>query len=192
MNKQPEVTEMTRKSYIDAFWKLYKDHPVERIGIGALSEEAGFTRTTFYRYFEDVYDLRRQAEDEFIAECGRTMHELIPDGVDSAVDPGIVKTLVKLFDIYGEKIVILTGKHGDPSFQDRLEDQARPLMRSAFGTDAGGWTSYIASFMYSAITGVLTRWYGDGRKLGEEELLAFIYRMNSEGAIKTFRGGKAS
>ncbi len=192
MNKQPEVTARAHKKYIEAFWEEYRVRPVEKIPIAALSKAVGFNRTTFYLYFEDIYDIRRQAEDELIAEYNAKLHALIPDGVDTAAKPVMVEALVQLFDAYRDKLMILTGENGDPSFQSRLEEQSRPLMRNILGTDAGVCTNYIVSYVFGAISGILRYWYRNGKKLAEEELIALIYGMISEGSVETILSMGAS
>ncbi len=185
MNKQPEVTARTRQSFIDAFWKLYRDNPVEKIRIEALSKEAGFNRTTFYEYFLDIYDILQQAEDRLIDEYRASLHALFPEGVKEAAKEDIMKAVVTLFDKYGDRIFILTGQTGDSSFSSRLEEQALPLMHAMLGTDAGAYTNYIVAFVYNAISGVIKYWYNSGKQLAEEELLSLIYGILTEGAMKT-------
>ncbi|MCD8286597.1 MAG: TetR/AcrR family transcriptional regulator [Clostridia bacterium] len=185
MNKQPEVTARTRAALICAFWKLYRDCPVEKIRIDALTKEAGYNRTTFYEYFTDIYDIRQQAEDELFEECRTKMFSLLPDGVRGSGKEDIVKALVTVFDAYGDRIMILTGERGDTSFRNRMEEQAMPLMRRMLGADAGECTNYIISFVYNAIAGVLQYWCRNGKEMPEEQLLSLIYSMMYDGTMKT-------
>ncbi|MCD8295269.1 MAG: TetR/AcrR family transcriptional regulator [Clostridia bacterium] len=185
MNKQPEVTARTRKMFMDAFWKIFRNTPVEKIRIDALAKEAGYNRTTFYEYFEDIYDLLRQAEEELLSEYRDEMFSMFPEGMNSIGKTDIVKALVSLFDTFGDRILILTGKTGDSSFSSRLEKQAMPLMRGILGADAGEYTNYIVTFVYNAVTGVLRYWYENGRQIPEESILKLLYGMLSDGVLNT-------
>lgn len=66
MKKQPEITDLTRESLVTAFFQLAEIKPINQITIREITNRAGYNRTTFYRYFEDVYALIEYAEDEFI------------------------------------------------------------------------------------------------------------------------------
>lgn len=57
MKKQPEVTEATKQTLIDAFCLLNRETPIGKITIQAITRKAGYNRCTFYQYFKDVYDL---------------------------------------------------------------------------------------------------------------------------------------
>ena len=71
MNKQPEITEATRRSIMDAFWLLYQEMSVDRITVERLASEAHVHRSTFYRYFRDVYDVLEQIQDRELTELAK-------------------------------------------------------------------------------------------------------------------------
>ncbi|MCD8126944.1 MAG: TetR/AcrR family transcriptional regulator [Clostridiales bacterium] len=75
MRKQPEVTDATREAFIDAFFQLAKGKSINRITIRETTSLAGYNRTTFYRYFEDVYALVEYAEDEFLQMTRKTAED---------------------------------------------------------------------------------------------------------------------
>ncbi|MCC8064920.1 MAG: TetR/AcrR family transcriptional regulator [Clostridiales bacterium] len=66
MRKQPEVTDATREAFVNAFFQLAAQKAINRIAIREITTLAGYNRTTFYRYFGDVYALVEYAEDEFL------------------------------------------------------------------------------------------------------------------------------
>ena len=66
MNKQPEITDATREAFITAFFRLAEIKNIYKITIKEITNLAGYNRTTFYRYFEDVFNLIEYAEDQFI------------------------------------------------------------------------------------------------------------------------------
>lgn len=57
MNKQPEVTEATKQAFIDAYFKLRKQKRLSEITIKDITNITGNNRSTFYRYFENIYML---------------------------------------------------------------------------------------------------------------------------------------
>ena len=60
MNRQPELTEKTRRAITDAYWELLMNR--EKLSVISISKSAGVNRSTFYQYFIDMEDLRDKAE----------------------------------------------------------------------------------------------------------------------------------
>ncbi|MCD8190738.1 MAG: TetR/AcrR family transcriptional regulator [Clostridiales bacterium] len=75
MKKQPEITDATRESFVTAFFQLAKTKSINRITIREITTLAGYNRTTFYRYFEDVYALVNYAENQFLENIKKTSQE---------------------------------------------------------------------------------------------------------------------
>lgn len=46
---------VTRQNLIDSFWLLYCQKNIEKITVKEICEIAGYNRSTFYVYFNDVY-----------------------------------------------------------------------------------------------------------------------------------------
>lgn len=50
-----------KAEFLTAFWKLYEKKELEKISIRELCQTAGYNRTTFYVYYDDIYDLLDKA-----------------------------------------------------------------------------------------------------------------------------------
>lgn len=68
MHKQPEITDATRKRILDVFWKNFETTNIEKITINQLSKAAGIHRSSFYRYFSDIYQVFDQFQDSLLEE----------------------------------------------------------------------------------------------------------------------------
>ena len=66
MNKQPQITEQTKKNLTDAFWKQYLEKPIEKITVRDIAATAGYSRATFYEYFTDVYAVLEYIENDLL------------------------------------------------------------------------------------------------------------------------------
>jgi len=83
MNKQPEITDATRAALKSAFISLAMEQSIRKISIKEITDIAGYSRITFYRYFIDVYDVLESIEDECINSIKKgiskyfTTHEVI-------------------------------------------------------------------------------------------------------------------
>ncbi|MFU2206025.1 TetR/AcrR family transcriptional regulator [Streptococcus pluranimalium] len=54
----------TKKAIKDAFVTLRQDKPIEKIYVENLCREALINKSTFYRYYTDIYDLVEQLQEE--------------------------------------------------------------------------------------------------------------------------------
>ena len=52
-----EAAEKTKYRMAEGMKKLMSEHPVDKITVKQIVDESGVTRPTFYRYFQDKYDL---------------------------------------------------------------------------------------------------------------------------------------
>ncbi|MCD8373297.1 MAG: TetR/AcrR family transcriptional regulator [Clostridia bacterium] len=182
MRKQPQVTERTRELFLQAFWLLYKDHPIEQIKIGELSARAGYNRSTFYEYFTDIYDLLHQAEDELISEFKTKVLARFPGGIITATIESIVRALVEIFDMLSEKLFLIIGENGDPSFQNKLRKQIMPFIQQMTGRDLGKYAEYVSTFSFSGAIGILNFWHENSEDLTEEEVVTLLVSLIAKGA----------
>lgn len=49
MKKQPEMTDKTRNTIVEAFCEMYEEMPIEKIYVKDVIERAGYNRSTFYK-----------------------------------------------------------------------------------------------------------------------------------------------
>ena len=56
----------TKRSIVNAFIQLRAKKPLEKITVKELAEVAYINKATFYTYYQDIYDLSEQLEDECI------------------------------------------------------------------------------------------------------------------------------
>ena len=181
MRKQPQITERTRQLFIETFWLLFKDNAIEQIKIGELSTKAGYNRSTFYKYFTDIYDLLHQAEDELINDFKNNAAAKFPDGIKNVSYKNIIRALVELFNLLGEKIFLLIGEKGDPSFQNKLRLQVTPFLQLMMGQDLGKYAEYVTSFSFSGAIGILKFWHENEEKLSQEELVSLLVSLLTKG-----------
>ena len=56
----------TKKAIREAYIELRKKKPLNKIKVNDICESAMCIRATFYRYYQDIYDLNDQLEDEAV------------------------------------------------------------------------------------------------------------------------------
>ncbi|MCD7825377.1 MAG: TetR/AcrR family transcriptional regulator [Clostridiaceae bacterium] len=75
MNKQPEITDATRETLINAFFQLAQKNNITQITVREIINLARYSRATFYRYFKDVFALVEYAEDSFFQKAKAALAE---------------------------------------------------------------------------------------------------------------------
>lgn len=85
----------TRRNIEQTFLRLLQDHPFDKITVRMVCEEALVNKGTFYRHYEDKYDLARKTTDDEL----QRLHSEILDrahGSDDGSDPE--QNLTSLFE----------------------------------------------------------------------------------------------
>ena len=164
-NKDPERKAATRRRIMDACWDVYAADPTNAVTVSAIVKAAGVHRSTFYEYFEDARSVLAAIEDE-LAETFESEAEraFASGGADPA---GIVQ---RMYVAHGDRLSLLLGKSGDPSFARRLKEALRPV--AEHGLDLGGraFDPYLFEFASSGILAAVTLWYERGCDLEPAEL----------------------
>ena len=62
-------TARTKKNIKDAFLKLRRKKPIEKITIKEIASIAMIDKATFYRHYEDIYHLSDEVENEILDKC---------------------------------------------------------------------------------------------------------------------------
>jgi AcrR family transcriptional regulator len=115
----------------DALIDLVSEQGFDTVTVGEIAERAKVNRATFYRHYEDKYDLVAQ----IFAEAVETMsHELGPpeiglEEVDPGRTPGPWVKLFEHFERHSRLYRALLGRNGSPWFAARLRDHIASLLR---------------------------------------------------------------
>lgn len=110
-----------QRQIILGFLALMEGKPYEKITVKELTQQCAIARTTFYRHFEDIYDLVEQLEQYLLRELvlyspSTLEHETVRQGkpydsIEHWLQRGIDHRFI-LKEIMGE--------HGDLYFKERL------------------------------------------------------------------------
>lgn len=144
------VTKLGTADYIcQCFLDLVEAKPFYEIKVKELAAHAKISRTTFYTYFDSVFDIAQKLEDDFL-------EGFYPDGVafsvfekeavaDAMDQADYVKRHARVFRL-------LAGANGDPGFVARFERKVRGMCDAIwehYGTtysevERAFYSSYIA------------------------------------------------
>jgi AcrR family transcriptional regulator len=148
----------TRKILKDSLISLMKERSVTDIGIKEICARAEVSRSTFYVYYENVYDLLAEIEEEAFEYFNDLLNQ-----IDVSVKHGSRKHLSAYKQKYLEFIAdkdnplqVLLSENGDINFQKRffqkLIDQVRKIIQNTVkNPDAYIHEAYSVFYIHGAI-----------------------------------------
>ncbi len=176
MGKHVARTEQTKANILRAFWELYQQKDISHITIRELSDAAGVHRTTFYTYFEDIYDVRRQAEQELIHAFLEHLQEM-QEHFD-------VSCIVDFYAKHLDQVHLLTSEHGDPHFLQSLKEILRSYWMEQFAIrKETREIRFLADYQISTILLFFNTWYECYPELPLEDALQLLYEINLKGFV---------
>lgn len=153
MKKQPERTTATRKNIIDAFIALSQRKPMDKITISALAAKAGYNRSTFYQYFDDIFDLIADLEDDMLAYIKET---ILPQIGKEKTEEIFISSFIKINAEKKDTLQVLL-KNG--SFSGKLKEALIPAFAAQMNFSPDDQSSvYLVDFYLSGIISILSRW----------------------------------
>lgn len=154
MKKQPELTALTKKALIDTYFDITAKG--QRATVGAIAEQAGYNRCTFYRYFTDTEQLLNQVETEI---CDAFQAALVHVSFD--VSSEIIESLAAVYQQYGGYLSVLLGENGDARFAKRMKAIVSPVAKRRFAGDCDSeiTAELKTELALSAVLAVVTKWY---------------------------------
>ena len=128
MEKVPRViTDEAHLRFLAAFKELYAANGMKGLSAAALSAKTGYSRSTFYRYFESVYDLLDLLEIE--ATPYESMAYLV-NNADTIDMVDITNGFLGFFEEKQQLIRILSRHSDDNRYYDRLHECMKPVFRT--------------------------------------------------------------
>lgn len=182
MAKYKEISTQTRQNLIDAFWELYCEKRIEKITVREITTKAGYNRSTFYEYFNDVYDVLEQIEESLLPNI-EDMPPLLPTMGNESVP---IDSFIKLYSSSSKYYTVLLGDNGDPAFAGKIKNGIKAKLLEQLETSESNMEiDYTFEYMLSAMIGILTYWFKNNENISKEDLVKLMYElMNSEGINK--------
>lgn len=187
MKKQPEVTAATRQKLMDAFWTLYKEKAIDKISIAEITNITGNNRGTFYHYFKDVYGVLEQIEDDLVKEVHMEVSNAfrINSFETSLKDLNLLYSIsMPIFKKHEEKLFTLIGKNGDPKFTSRFRESFQSMLIQFWNLPTQTkYLDYLMEYTYSAMVGLMTKWYENGNNLTDDEFFKLAQGLVANGVL---------
>lgn len=183
MNKQPEITDKTRQTFVNAFCDLYSQKPIEKISIQEIANKSGYNRSTFYQYFTDIYELLDYVEEKVLKSINEEM-------ASREFSTHAFQDALHCLENTEEILVLkaLLGDYGSVHFVERLKREI-PFERLIVDFPTNDTlTPYLIEFYISTLISLFRLWIRNGKDLSSEELVKLIDSLFANGIIPYHTG----
>lgn len=157
MNKQPKITDATRKRILNSFWFLFKTKPIDRITVAQISVGAEIHRSSFYRYYQDVYIVLEEFEKDLLDSL-RTEIEPVFEKTDLSL-PAYIDLTVPILMKYSDKIYRLLNDSSSQFKQDFFSEVKHNISSKLDLGVSEMERKYMESFITSAMLHNFNYWY---------------------------------
>lgn len=163
--KQAERVAKTKASLVEAFWKLYRQKPLDQISVREITDAAGVYRSTFYLYYQDAATVLAQLEDELEARLAKLL-----ENTPAKSSLGDIPALMALFyKKEGSYLYPLLGANGDRAFAERIFALIRPAIEESAELEGQSFDMAFR-FVCEGSVGLIASCYKQRRKMPLDEV----------------------
>ena len=173
----------TKRAIHSAMTRLLSVKPIEEITVTELSNAAEINRKTFYSYYNSVYMVAEEMEDEIVERFEDTLRKI--DFETLLQDPQTTfNTLARIIasdlDFYE---TILTNRNQVYFLQKIITSLKERIMALYFDRNSKDFElqEYMLEYIISGLVSVYQKWFKSGRKTDIEELSKYISMLAVNG-----------
>ncbi len=146
---------MTKRLLKDSLLSLLQTETIQKISVRALCERADLNRSTFYKYYNSVYDLLQDMERDLIEEIDKDLN--LQAGQSS--DTGQLANILSFVKDHLDLCRTLIDSNADPGFLERLLQH--PAILERLETNRAGDSverAYAKEFLLYGAYRVIQQW----------------------------------
>ncbi len=167
-------TKYTKSVIREALFDLMEDRPISKITVTDICRKADINRSTFYSYYEDVYELLSSIQNE-----------LFENVMLSLSSENWFEDLLKLVDENRDLCKVLIGPHGDATFMRQLlylgYENGVALWKKNYPEASPEMLDYLYAYMSSGVIGILENWVFSDYALSIEEVGDLVMGFSTQG-----------
>ncbi|MDD6011589.1 MAG: TetR/AcrR family transcriptional regulator [Oscillospiraceae bacterium] len=173
--KEDRRVRKTKKSLRDSLFALLGEKNIDQITVTELTRRADLNRSTFYLYYNDVYDMM----DKIQTEIYQVMTETVINCVSSFSVPEDFEKYCAAFLTFCKENYTLCCFVTRNDCKNQLADKIKADIRNVIPDSAVAFEKtdpryYLTSFALSAIISVTMEWMNDGMNIPPEEMARFL------------------
>jgi AcrR family transcriptional regulator len=174
----------TQKVLQESLISLVKEKSILDISIKEICERAGLSRSTFYLYYHDQYELLRKIEEEAFIEMEKIFspYKSGERKSDGRVTTAFLQDILQSIADNSNSIHILLSENGDGAFQKRFFRNGIESIRQ-FTEATGvkpqdkGVATYRSVFLAGGILSLVQEWLQNGMDTPVPDLAKMLARL---------------
>ena len=167
----------TKMAIKDAFIQLLSVQPLNKITVTMLCEIAQINRATFYKYYDDAFDLMKQIEAELILD----MREMTEQAEITSVDDIFKMIVLKMKDKH-DIYTVVCSENGDSQFVNQVfmlgYQLTLPTLDNRVSSLSSSEKEWFFFFMVKGFAGIMERWMVNGMPESPEMVAGFMSRLS--------------
>lgn len=168
---------MTKHIITQGFFALLKENPVRKITVTKICEVSKVNRTTFYKYYLDVWDLLDQIEAGLADEMNTFIESAVKDDSRKSI-----AHILKAIRANGDKYLLLTSDNGDRNYIENIlktwYNNNSEILDCTLPKLDHVKRAWLYDFITQGDTKVVIDWIEGGMVESEDAVADFIYKLN--------------
>jgi AcrR family transcriptional regulator len=178
--KDSRKTRYTKMALRDSLIELMQTRSILNISVKELCDQADISRSTFYGYYKDQYDLLKQIEDGTLTALEDMLKKYDTKG--SARDmKQMVEEILKYIADNSNSIQVLLSENGDINFQKRFfrsfTDRQKMMKYFVEKPVDEGKNEYYLVFVVSGSVALVQHWLKNDMNIPLLELAAMLIKL---------------
>jgi len=183
--KESRKTRYTRMVLRESLMELMKAKPISAINIKEICVLADISRSTFYTYYADQYDLLKKIEEDTIGFISNILNKYSAYKNDKNATLQMVEEILQYIADNNKSIYVLFTENGDIHFQKTLFSSMYKINSLKSLTDKlpdEATKQYYFLFIVTGTIGIICHWINSGMDKSIHELAKLIIRLTSQKA----------
>ena len=150
---------------------------MSKITVKEITDKAGYNRGTFYTYFKDTHEIQKLIRESVMPNKDMILAPLKRIDGDSENIFATLDRTNDYFKAHSDKISVLLGPEGDPSFVHELKMRIRGIIMEyvyEVGINEPEKIEYIIEYQLSALIGLFQFWIEREDEIDEEALATLM------------------
>ncbi|MGN0483683.1 MAG: TetR/AcrR family transcriptional regulator [Lachnospiraceae bacterium] len=186
MARKPQHTsEETKESIRTAFLELYQELPLEKITIAMLTKKADVNRGTFYYYYEDIYALLAEIEEDYLTNIKKAVSSLL-SGVIEHDMLSHLNQILQFYQSYKELLLLFLVKRPNARIIEATKSFAQSFALQLLKVDPehpSKQLPFIVEYIANAQIGMVSYWLQHEDELSISDFAQLIMQLNLNGPI---------
>lgn len=179
MNKKDnQRVRLTKRIFRESLINLLQTKPIHQITVSELCKYSELNRSTFYKYYNNVYDMLLEIKTEIMVHANECISSIDVSDTTAIIKP-IYQLLCYIDDNADLYRLILHNDVGN-DILGQMIDNAFELLRDNFSIikcDIEKHREYIFSYLISGSITIIKNWLDGGQKESIKEITDLIYQI---------------